>query len=1791
MNNPILERYGITLDKEEPSIGKDTKFFEGWRSNIYQDPGGRNRAIGYGFNIDEPSVSALLPEDVRTGKRGITKEEATPIFEKKYNIAQKEAKSYLGEDVFNTSPKEVQNIISDMTYNMGLPTMSTFKNLKQSIINKDWDKAANDLKDSNWYRQTGRRGKKHEGTLRKLTPKPKEQSFLSDFLMPSAEAAEQEGGFRGAGVSGEWEETRASQVEKKIEKEKSAFREKMEGHRELLEERGVNVEELLIWQGKQADERYRNDLSKARYEDKRLAPIKISKEKPVLNLCADIAEKIIPYEKWQEFQKKTLAPFKPENIISLASSLGKMATMGGFRQMGALVETMKKTPPEERKAGLTGKEENALLNVVGEAAKTIHRPFATLQAMGRKGIENIQEGKAPLGMDTIEAGVRGFFVPEEVKSIVEKIPGITDEDIVSSKGIGIILVRAVSEAIETVALSRIIFGKFSKPKGHSENIVKAQSQILGRGGKNIIQALRNAGRSDAEIARLVNNPNFERFILHGVKHPETGKTIAQSLGDIQLMYTAQLPFKPGDVVKLGKQIGTIIKTEGGKALLNIAGKEISASLSQLTPKDATTGQIMAKKPITEPATKPLIEEARKFKTPEEFVEKQIIDKIKSWSRIADIKMSEQGQIISAKNELSRGFVVDKNTEEILKKAGVTQEEIKSGKITVYRATDRNEITEGAFVTPDKTKIEPYLGQLKEIGKDAKIISKKVFIEDLLIGDEYSDFVYAPNLYKTKSQLTDIWKQAQEKPPSKEIVAEKIIRGERLLPTEKEAYPDLTKTNKRFQELKAKERLLKEGVRDVMTPFEIKELTKITEDLGGLVREKIKRPPTAERVLGIEKAPTVPLTTAQIIGVEEKAARAAFKEGWKESKKKLYLQAQSKKTSTDEMKKFLSDYIKTNLPTEDRGKLLTRMRDVHTKKGVVKAIELVDKIWEKGVRKDAISNLKKTIKGLDIAKLSPQEAEPVKTLLKDLDLVEHRKQTFLKLNKTKEYLEKNPDAEMPEYVLERLSILDKKDINTFSTGDLEDIQNSIAHYVHLNKVKNQIKVGREQRRASEVLKSSIGEMKSPVKAKNDIVQSQKSKIGKLKKTGQLIVDTFGIRHDHYDLIIESLSGPNSTMDKVLYQGPKEGIIKELKYKQDVYKTFHEDIDIETFQRKFNIKDIGAWQNEKVLIKGLNFTRGERMALYRHSLNADNRRAILEGGYGLKQSDNPYKIHKMSEETLNAILSSLTPAEKMFAGQPVANLFDNQGKELGKVFYEKNNYPLPLIDNYYPKEVMKVSLGEKQETESVLEELKHKWVRIGLSKGMLKSRVKSKLPIYLNSLAYDINKSVTHAAAYVGLEIPLSNASKLLYDKTFKANLITRYGLQTWREIDKGLRDIAGDYLSYSTVEEILLKGKNKFSTAYLGINPFVMAKQILSYPLYNIYVKPKYLMQGYADYVMDLKGTLNRHKMYSPEFAERVEGGYSRDVADVFKSGAEKRLYKGKTTIPEKVMGGIQLLDLAAVIPGTQGAVLQVLDEIQIGTFSPEVKTALDITAIEAQKLNPEDKLKLAYKFADYVTERTQPMFSPEHRSSLSRGTPVEKIATQFSSFTNQALNLIRRTYREARRTNDPKMYAKVAKVLFYLLVVNAGGVFVIDDIRDRLYKRKRRTYGEAVLDSVSSYFYFLRDLEKSVVSKVKRGDWGGFDINIPILSFANVIGGTIASGIRMIAGDKSKREKETRKFIDKSLEVILTTGGLPYRTPKRMLEIPFKKEKEPDIRKNPILEKYNIQGTTRKNPILEKYGL
>jgi len=126
-------------------------------------------------------------------------------------------------------------------------------------------------------------------------------------------------------------------------------------------------------------------------------------------------------------------------------------------------------------------------------------------------------------------------------------------------------------------------------------------------------------------------------------------------------------------------------------------------------------------------------------------------------------LSEKGRQMTIDAEKSRRPVINEpDLDYVLKRAGATPEEIASGKITVYRATENGKILPGDFVSPNKDVLKPYFDQRVETGRNPKIVSQKVDIKDLVIGDEPTDFVYRPSnlvqsegLAPSRSEFTDV----------------------------------------------------------------------------------------------------------------------------------------------------------------------------------------------------------------------------------------------------------------------------------------------------------------------------------------------------------------------------------------------------------------------------------------------------------------------------------------------------------------------------------------------------------------------------------------------------------------------------------------------------------------------------------------------------------------------------------------------------------------------------------------------------------------------------------------------------------------------------------------------------------------------------------------------------------------------------------------------------------------------------------------------------------------------------
>ena len=61
---------------------------------------------------------------------------------------------------FENLPEDAQRIIANMMFNMGYTRLSKFKGMKRGIDARDWNAAADEMVDSQWYKQVTNRAER-----------------------------------------------------------------------------------------------------------------------------------------------------------------------------------------------------------------------------------------------------------------------------------------------------------------------------------------------------------------------------------------------------------------------------------------------------------------------------------------------------------------------------------------------------------------------------------------------------------------------------------------------------------------------------------------------------------------------------------------------------------------------------------------------------------------------------------------------------------------------------------------------------------------------------------------------------------------------------------------------------------------------------------------------------------------------------------------------------------------------------------------------------------------------------------------------------------------------------------------------------------------------------------------------------------------------------------------------------------------------------------------------------------------------------------------------------------------------------------------------------------------------------------------------------------------------------------------------------------------------------------------------------------------------------------------------
>ena len=971
-------------------------------------------------------------------------------------------------------------------------------------------------------------------------------------------------------------------------------------------------------------------------------------------------------------------------------------------------------------------------------------------------------------------------------------------------------------------------------------------------------------------------------------------------------------------------------------------------------------------------------------------------------------------------------------------------------------------------------------EAKKLGKDGVVIKNLDDAVGLYDRPATHYAIFDAKNIKTKSQLTDIWQKAQEPPPAP---------GVPVVPPEKPPPPT--------------------------------------------AQHPAPEEPTPEREPSFEKK-----VIAERMALRQSLRRqaAASREAAKVTKEDLLV-----------IKRTLEDVIKAQIPLAQQGKFMSTMASIQTQKGLDEAIERVDEMAVRIERGDAVKELRAAIKDVDLKKVRPEYRDALEPIISAVDPVKRMERTLKRLRNLAEFVEKEPDNQVPQKVLNELKILSRRPIIELSKEEVESITDTIKHLVRLNELKNRLIIRGKLREADEIRVEATDNLKTRPSAKPDVSTGldafeKEAEPGRAKRL--FTVDAYNA-----ELKSEILDGKESgVIEEVVYDGIDKGVSKQLEFEhaaEDYFKDKLKGIDVSAWSNSFQTKtknvdrvEVSLPSNRKIAM-----SKGERISFYLDSLNENNKRHLLTGGFSFPQTKG--RIIKIDEADLEAIVESMTP-EEVTVAKAIHGYFNTVQKDkINEVSVFLNGHDIAREPNYFPIR-----------THS-LDRFKDELIKTGNysqrtleGMGMFKERQNVNNALILDDAFIAIYKSMKQVASYYGLAVPLRSAKMLLNDNQFQItarNTGANHYVQSLKAYLKRIEDNSTDIENVDRLTQDLI---NKLDIAILGLNPWVMAKQPVSLILASTEMDLKYITKASASLMTGAE--FNEMRKWSPQLRDRLDGNVTRELGEIAQVGGPRKFFTGKVAISSKFMEGIRRFDQAAV-----GRIWRAV-KLEISEAQPDLKGDAYMEAVAER----------AWK----VIRRTQPTFHIKDRSpiGMSRNVLV-RISTKYTSQRNKNYMIVRRAYeRYNRSAKTAKDKGALAGTISLITLVTPLMLLGIDELRDITYGRnKKKTLfqqGIKLIKMNLSSIYFLGDIFDSIASKVDRGTYAGYDVSNPLSSTINELTDTISEGVSSIefavsgekykAGKKKGEEKwknSISRFGIGVIEMIGKLKGIPVHTARRLV--------------------------------------
>ncbi|MBN2323802.1 MAG: hypothetical protein JXQ30_08705 [Spirochaetes bacterium] len=490
-------------------------------------------------------------------------------------------------------------------------------------------------------------------------------------------------------------------------------------------------------------------------------------------------------------------------------------------------------------------------------------------------------------------------------------------------------------------------------------------------------------------------------------------------------------------------------------------------------------------------------------------------------------------------------------------------------------------------------------------------------------------------------------------------------------------------------------------------------------------------------------------------------------------------------------------------------------------------EIQQRVKEKKVVREYIKKLARRISKPPSANTDLYYAQAIEYVQDGIDPSFRMERTLEKREKTREYLERHPEARdyMPKEVLD---MLDKKPLNELSIEELEEIDAEIARLKQLGHMKYEYKKALRDNewtaRRNGLLSSIMGG--KPFKP------SKEEYIGKPKREP--------IRTGYYLALI-----PQSLFDlidggKGTYSGPFYNTYYNEVNNLENRKWRHIDKRMKTVKIKLEKLEVDFNTLMKKRIVGdKKYTVADMMGIYGLSLNKLSLAAIIYGNMG---NMDPF----VARDQVIAIRKALTDQEKK-AVEVIMEDFEESYSRIREAFIEYKNQDLGKQQNYLP--MYRQEVAKEMLDEMMAEELLN---RMNLKKGypprgftyerLEKIPSEFQKPIKTNILEIWAD-GVQRQEHFVSFAEKIRDLHKFNQDPTIRSAIEQKFGRSMLERVKNYTNAIGNPniYKQYTDIEKFSAVARRHAALAYLSFNLVTMAKQVPSFFYYMCKAGPAHLM--------------------------------------------------------------------------------------------------------------------------------------------------------------------------------------------------------------------------------------------------------------------------------------------------------------------------------------------------------------